>query len=921
MRLDECLEQQCDDTRQAELQVQEGNQTETDCFTCIDNNSVNECNVFEDRIRVDRRKLEQMIQGDTADGKVKTADDFFQKIMDETDTQISWPSKLKIGAKSRKDPHIKICGRQPAVAGAREKILEVLDTKQRNRVTLKMDISHTDHSHIIGKGGNNIQKVMDETGCHIHFPDSNRNSLAEKSNQVSIAGQPGGAEKARCRVRELLPLVFSFQLPFSVMPSPPDTTSQALQLIQHNYGFTISVKTWPRGSYHVIIIRGCRKDFILIKQGLFILMDFLTGSIGTIFPVTLNIEIPPHNQSFVMGRNRINVQTIMQQTGALITFPDSTVGLSESTESLVTRVQRASTVIISGVIDAIYVAWQELMGYLPLVLMFDLKDGQELNTALIHQLMEYLKVNIIIRPKPRQNSKSVVVRGSEKDSRALFEVRRQLLGLDESAVPLCCDKHFLSRAHPILMSTLGLTGGTLNLQNQLRDISRVLSEKNKETAITGNIPSSPHFLMNNIENLQLPLNSSLLSTLIANQSQLLAANSVSNIYNQFPQNYIPNIYGNFFSTRMANLFNNPSYLPRDGLGINPYELLMTGIPDQAFCMSGSNSTCSTLSSPSLSPQPSPLNLLGSDWANVCSGGSNNNEEASIGWKNWTDIPEGPRPVLGYTASSGNKTQSTNHAEFGLNGEISCHPELGSRPTLCIHNDSNLGATGYSSEKDIGTVGCERKNIQDSFPFNYEERKLLATKAVQKPLSSEARKPTNIWSGFGFSKSLPETVIKQKWQTGLKKPSIPETVQEEKDVLSQMDSIWSYNTYGASNLDKSREAIRCGYGQDNDLSRHRNSLFSSSNCFDYYPCRPLLSALGNVSDVPQLLCRLGMLKYVDVFQQNEIDLATFLKLTSKDLQDLNIPPVPRQKILSAISALTKEKQMHKQYLEKEWNFKL
>ncbi|XP_022238196.1 protein bicaudal C homolog 1-A-like isoform X3 [Limulus polyphemus] len=841
MRLDECLEQQCDDTRQAELQVQEGNQTETDCFTCIDNNSVNECNVFEDRIRVDRRKLEQMIQGDTADGKVKTADDFFQKIMDETDTQISWPSKLKIGAKSRKvDPHIKICGRQPAVAGAREKILEVLDTKQRNRVTLKMDISHTDHSHIIGKGGNNIQKVMDETGCHIHFPDSNRNSLAEKSNQVSIAGQPGGAEKARCR---------------------------------------------------------------------------------TIFPVTLNIEIPPHNQSFVMGRNRINVQTIMQQTGALITFPDSTVGLSESTESLVTRVQRASTVIISGVIDAIYVAWQELMGYLPLVLMFDLKDGQELNTALIHQLMEYLKVNIIIRPKPRQNSKSVVVRGSEKDSRALFEVRRQLLGLDESAVPLCCDKHFLSRAHPILMSTLGLTGGTLNLQNQLRDISRVLSEKNKETAITGNIPSSPHFLMNNIENLQLPLNSSLLSTLIANQSQLLAANSVSNIYNQFPQNYIPNIYGNFFSTRMANLFNNPSYLPRDGLGINPYELLMTGIPDQAFCMSGSNSTCSTLSSPSLSPQPSPLNLLGSDWANVCSGGSNNNEEASIGWKNWTDIPEGPRPVLGYTASSGNKTQSTNHAEFGLNGEISCHPELGSRPTLCIHNDSNLGATGYSSEKDIGTVGCERKNIQDSFPFNYEERKLLATKAVQKPLSSEARKPTNIWSGFGFSKSLPETVIKQKWQTGLKKPSIPETVQEEKDVLSQMDSIWSYNTYGASNLDKSREAIRCGYGQDNDLSRHRNSLFSSSNCFDYYPCRPLLSALGNVSDVPQLLCRLGMLKYVDVFQQNEIDLATFLKLTSKDLQDLNIPPVPRQKILSAISALTKEKQMHKQYLEKEWNFKL
>ena len=56
---------------------------------------------------------------------------------------------------------------------------------QSNRVTLKMDVSHTEHSHVIGKGGNNIKRVMSETGCHIHFPDSNRgNNVQEKSNQV-----------------------------------------------------------------------------------------------------------------------------------------------------------------------------------------------------------------------------------------------------------------------------------------------------------------------------------------------------------------------------------------------------------------------------------------------------------------------------------------------------------------------------------------------------------------------------------------------------------------------------------------------------------------------------------------------------------------------------------------------------------------
>ena len=73
------------------------------------------------------------------------------------------------------------------MATAKTMIIEHLDTKSR-RVTIKMDVSYTDHSHIIGKGGNPIRRVMSETGCHIHFPDSNRSNPNEKSNQVSIAG-------------------------------------------------------------------------------------------------------------------------------------------------------------------------------------------------------------------------------------------------------------------------------------------------------------------------------------------------------------------------------------------------------------------------------------------------------------------------------------------------------------------------------------------------------------------------------------------------------------------------------------------------------------------------------------------------------------------------------------------------------------
>ena len=39
-----------------------------------------------------------------------------------------------------------------SVRRAKSLVMEYLDTRS-NRVTLKMDVSYTDHSHVIGKGG------------------------------------------------------------------------------------------------------------------------------------------------------------------------------------------------------------------------------------------------------------------------------------------------------------------------------------------------------------------------------------------------------------------------------------------------------------------------------------------------------------------------------------------------------------------------------------------------------------------------------------------------------------------------------------------------------------------------------------------------------------------------------------------------
>ena len=145
---------------------------------------------YEQRFRVDRKKLEIMMTNSPEFGEA--AAEFFERIGIETDTTVIWPSRLKIGAKSKKDPHIRVGGRsEEGVTRAKMMITEVLDTSTNSRVTMKMDVSYTDHSHIIGKGGNTIRRVMAETNCHIHFPDSNRSNPNEKSNQVRILRRKG----------------------------------------------------------------------------------------------------------------------------------------------------------------------------------------------------------------------------------------------------------------------------------------------------------------------------------------------------------------------------------------------------------------------------------------------------------------------------------------------------------------------------------------------------------------------------------------------------------------------------------------------------------------------------------------------------------------------------------------------------------
>ncbi|XP_022092775.1 protein bicaudal C homolog 1-A-like isoform X2 [Acanthaster planci] len=348
----------------------------------------------------------------------------------------------KIPQFENEDPHIKVTGKIENVVTAKDKIMAVLDTKS-NRVTLKMDVSYTEHSHVIGKGGNIIKKVMQDTGCHIHFPDSNRGSQQEKSNQVSIAGQIGGVEQARAKVRELLPLVLVFELPITNNPTP-DINSPTIQQIVQLYNIGVNMKQRARGYSTTVTVRGSSSNAVGVKEGTMRLMEHLIGNIGVTLPVSTQIEIAPQHHQFMSGRGGLNVKQIMQGTGATIHFPDPN------------NAQRKSTVFISGPVDSVIIARHLLMGCLPLVLMFDVKEEVDIDASKLAQLMEQLDVFISIKPKPRQPSKSVIVKSIERNAPSMYRARQILLGQEcESCAANCSN------------ATRGLNGTSLPLSGLL----------------------------------------------------------------------------------------------------------------------------------------------------------------------------------------------------------------------------------------------------------------------------------------------------------------------------------------------------------------------------------------------------------------------------------------------------------------------
>ncbi|XP_036798745.1 bicaudal C homolog 2 isoform X3 [Oncorhynchus mykiss] len=799
----------------------------------------------EERFRIDRKKLEAMLYA-PRHGEGLTGEEFFERVMVETNTQVKWPSKLKIGAKSKKDPHVKVDGKRANVLEAKKKILELLEPKV-NKVTLKMDVAHTEHSHVIGKGGGNIKKVMEMTSCHIHFPDSNRhNATGEKSNQVSIAGPVQGVEAARKRIRDLQPLVLTFDLPVTLVSQAlPDAASPVIQQVAQALGVSVSFRAQPRLYSSCCVVRALQGNSVAIKKAVCVLMELLLGSElgaggqgGVMGVVSTQLDVTSQQHLFLLGQNGAHFLGVMHQTQTQIVLPD------------LSAPQNPPSLLIQGSPDGVCLARQQLMDCLPVCLMFDMREDGEADPRKLAQMMQSLGVFISVKPKVKQTAKSVVVKGLERNISSLYEARRLLLGLESSEVAMTTKMN----SDPRLAGN-GLTNYWLNmLLQQLR-----LSDH-------GLTPPSEEVRMG----------------LKGKESRQLE---------KIPEN------------------EDPSGLSDEDESPGSMTSELSDVMSQVRMMSRRSS------------------LQGPE---VC-----------------RFLNQGRR-------------HSTGQVMRLLDGE-----KEGGRSERHNSLREMEGGRGDSRRNSLREIGGERSDtrrnslMRDLTPnhdtltdvsrnedYDYEMKKLLATRAMQRnPVVTEVRTPTDTWSGLGFSKSMPAEAVKELRNVSRRsyKPYLANTGQQQqtwgpqnvKEKVSNgsnsenwrdrrgssspiFPSPSSSSSSSPSNFSSSFSSTSSFPAFASSTNRPRNDKTSESflSCSNYFECMSSVRALTAsqlssspqpTDDLPELLSQLGMGKYIDVFQQQEIDFQTFLTLSDEDLKEVGVSTFgARRKMLLAISDLNKSK---------------
>lgn len=387
-----------------------------------------------------------------------SANDFFGRIIEQTQVEIDFSSTFK-DRQGNEIPIVKVLGKNiKNLEAASALIMEFLDP-HRDKMTFNIDVPYNDHSYIIGKDGSRIKQLSRETGCHIHLPDCNKTS-GKKSNKLSIAGTSfESIEQARNQIRKSLPLNIGFKAKIKSKKFVHiDTSSSEVQAIKRKYRVDVTftnVVSNIKYTEVTINVKGGRAQLEEIKCATQELYQFVTGDeiyANPVIDFTISIDVSHSHHQYVKGKNNCNLKVIHQRSKSIISFPPPEMEINQ--------------VIIQGrdLISTV-MGWQELMGYLPLLLSFDVNYDISKMQPDIQRLEKEYGVGIRIREKLCGHVYTVLIKTQERHSICLQEIRQRIMNLKAKADKMNSDENVFNREGVSFYKNLGELDSYVHLKS------------------------------------------------------------------------------------------------------------------------------------------------------------------------------------------------------------------------------------------------------------------------------------------------------------------------------------------------------------------------------------------------------------------------------------------------------------------------
>jgi polyribonucleotide nucleotidyltransferase len=234
-----------------------------------------------------------------------------QKIRDDyAAVQISFPD---LGSKS---DIVKLRGPKDDVEKCSRTLNKMYKDLLENNYQAKVPIFKQFHKFIIGKGGQTIKGIRQDTSTRIDLPESGNDS-----DVITITGRKENVEKAKTKIAQIqseMANVVSVDLiiPSKIHNMMIGAGGKLIQSISDDCGGVAIKFPAADAKSDKVTIRGPKEDVEKAEKMLIELSNE-----RQLNSLSATIRAKPEHHKFLIGRNGVNIQSVRDKTGARIIFP------------------------------------------------------------------------------------------------------------------------------------------------------------------------------------------------------------------------------------------------------------------------------------------------------------------------------------------------------------------------------------------------------------------------------------------------------------------------------------------------------------------------------------------------------------------------------------------------------------------------